>query len=65
MKASAIRPDQVLMLKRNNPYGFTGDDLLVRVAAVRCKDGYLTPWVYDSRGNAFRPSDFATCVGRS
>jgi hypothetical protein len=62
VKAAAIRVGDVLMLKADNPYGFEGDERTVRVHAIRRKDGYLTPWIYDADGRAFRPSDFARAV---
>jgi hypothetical protein len=59
VKATEIERGNLLKLKKDNPYGIEGDDLLVRVNDVRYPNGYKTPWIYDTEGNAYRPSDFA------
>ena len=60
MNAKQIVKGQTLELKRDNPYGFT--DLLVTVEELRYRSGYLTPWIIDPQGRAFRPRDFKRAV---
>lgn len=62
MRATQIERGDVLLLKRDNPYGFTADKLVVRVLEIRVRDGYKTPWIIDQEGQAFRPSDFAKAM---
>ena len=59
MKASEIQQGHLLKLKTDNPYGFEGDELYVRVHSLRYQSAYKTPWIIDPDGRAFRPSDFA------
>ena len=62
MRHKDIIPGHVLLLKKDNPYGATGDDRYVTVASKRTKNGYQTPWIYDLEGNAYRPSDFERLI---
>ena len=32
--------------------------IVIEVADKRAPNGYLTPWIYDHNGYAYRPSDF-------
>jgi len=59
MNATKIESGHLLKLRKDNAYGFSGDDLCIRVAGLRFKPGYKTPWVIDIDGRAFRPSDFS------
>ncbi len=58
MTADKIEVGHLLKLKKDNAYGFEGEDLIVRVESVRFSNGYKTPWIYGAGGAAFRPSDF-------
>ena len=57
MKAADIQVGDLLLLKKDNPYGIEAAAL--RVDEIRTKDGYLTPWIIVDGWGAFRPKDFA------
>jgi hypothetical protein len=59
MDARTIAVGDTLYLKpeRAAAYGLDGR-LMVKVYDKRAPKGYLTPYIYDAEGHAYRPSDF-------
>lgn len=61
MQAQAIHVGATLKLKRQRAeaYGFEHPHY-VTVSAITRRPGYITPYIRNAQGEAFRPSDFAS-----